>query len=101
MISAKGGMWWEIALPVCLFGAVVGDCIMYYVGYHFGRGVLRGHRWFSRLITPEREQRIEENFRQHGLKAFFLARFLVGLHRESSLRPAFCGFPFGGSSSST
>jgi membrane protein DedA with SNARE-associated domain len=68
-----------VALPCCLFGALVGDCIMYWIGYHFGRGVLREHRWWARCVTPEREARIEDMFERHGLKAFFVARFLVGL----------------------
>ena len=68
-----------IALGCCLFGALVGDCVMYWIGYHFGRGVLRERRWFSRWVTPEREEHIEEMFHLHGLKVFFVARFLVGL----------------------
>jgi membrane protein DedA with SNARE-associated domain len=68
-----------VALACCLFGALVGDCVMYWIGYHFGRGVLRERRWFSRWVTPEREEHIEEMFHLHGLKVFFVARFLVGL----------------------
>jgi membrane protein DedA with SNARE-associated domain len=67
------------AVACCLFGALVGDCIMYWIGYHFGRGVLRDHRWFARCVTPEREEQIERMFCRHGLKVFFVARFLVGL----------------------
>ena len=67
------------AVACCLFGALVGDCIMYWIGYHFGRGVLCEHRWWARCVTPERETRIEEMFSRHGLKVFFVARFLVGL----------------------
>ena len=52
---------------------------MYWIGYHFGRGVLCEHRWWARCVTPQREARIEEMFRRHGLKVFFVARFLVGL----------------------
>jgi membrane protein DedA with SNARE-associated domain len=68
-----------LAFAWCLAGALVGDCIMYFIGYHFGRPVLRDHPWFSRFVTPEREIQIEEQFRQHGLKVFFVSRFLVGL----------------------
>jgi membrane protein DedA with SNARE-associated domain len=68
-----------IALASCLVGALVGDIIMYWIGYHFGRGVLCEHRWWARCVTPKREKRIEELFQQHGLKVFFVARFLVGL----------------------
>jgi membrane protein DedA with SNARE-associated domain len=68
-----------VAFACCLFGALVGDIIMYWIGYHFGRGVLREHRWWARCVTPEREERIEDMFQRHGFKVFFVARFLVGL----------------------
>lgn len=68
-----------VAFACCLFGALAGDCVMYWIGYHFGRGVLRDHRWWARFVTPEREQQVEVQFRRHGFKVFFVARFLVGL----------------------
>jgi membrane protein DedA with SNARE-associated domain len=77
--SAHGSMIPWLAFACCLSGALIGDCIMYYIGYHFGRGVLQDHRWWARFLTPEREARIEEQFRKHGLGVFFVARFLVGL----------------------
>jgi membrane protein DedA with SNARE-associated domain len=78
-LSGTERLYWPIALGCCLFGALVGDCLMYWLGYHFGRGVLREQRWFARFITPDREAQIEEMFCRHGLKVFFVARFLVGL----------------------
>jgi len=77
--SADGTLNPFVAVACCLFGALVGDCIMYWIGYHFGRGVLREHRWWARCVTPQREARIEDMFQRHGLKVFFVARFLVGL----------------------
>lgn len=68
-----------IAFACCLFGALIGDCLMYWIGFHFGRGVLREHPWWARFVTPERESQIEEQFHRHGFKVFFVARFLVGL----------------------
>jgi membrane protein DedA with SNARE-associated domain len=75
--NAKLDPW--LAFMWCLLGAIVGDCVMYFIGYHFGRPVLREHPWFARFVTPEREIQIEQQFRQHGLKVFFVARFLVGI----------------------
>ena len=69
--SAHGNMHPWVAFACCLSGALIGDCIMYYIGYHFGRGVLKDHRWWARFLTPEREARIEEKFRKHGLGVFF------------------------------
>jgi membrane protein DedA with SNARE-associated domain len=79
ILSANGTLDPLMAFLCCLFGAIGGDCVVYWVGYHFGRGVLRDHRWWARFITPEREAQIEQKFRRHGLKVFFIARFLVGL----------------------
>lgn len=76
--SSQGNMDPWIAFAACLAGALIGDCIMYYIGYHFGRGVVKDHRWWSRFLTPEREDQIEEKFRKYGLGVFFIARFLVG-----------------------
>lgn len=77
--SAHGRLIPWLAFACCLAGALIGDCIMYYLGYHFGRGILKDHRWFARFLTPEREAQIEDKFRKHGLGVFFVARFLVGL----------------------
>jgi membrane protein DedA with SNARE-associated domain len=79
ILSANGTLDPLLAFFCCLFGAIAGDCVMYFIGYHFGRGVLREHRWWARFVTPEREAQIEAEFRRHGLKVFFVARFLVGL----------------------
>ncbi len=79
ILSANGALEPVVAFLCCLFGAIAGDCVMYWIGYHFGRGVLRDHRWWARFITPEREAQVEVKFRRHGLKVFFVARFLVGL----------------------
>ena len=68
-----------LALASCFVGALLGDCVMYSIGYHFGHGVLRDHPWFARFLKPEREAHIEEMISQHGWKIFLAARFLVGL----------------------
>jgi membrane protein DedA with SNARE-associated domain len=77
--SSQGNLNPWIAFACLLAGALIGDCIMYYIGYHFGRGVVKDHRWWARFLTPAREDQIEEKFRKHGLGVFFVARFLVGL----------------------
>ena len=69
------------ALACCVCGAIAGDAIMYWIGYHFGRGVLREHRWWARCVTPKRECQVERMFERHGLKLFFVTRFLVALRR--------------------
>jgi len=79
ILAAQGTLDPWLALGWCIFGAIVGDCVMYSIGYHFGRGVLREHPWWARFVTPHREAQIEVMFRRHGFKVFLVARFLVGL----------------------
>lgn len=67
------------AFAACLVGALLGDCVMYAIGYHFGHNLARMHPRFAHLLHVEREAKIEEMMRRHGLKVFFVARFVVGL----------------------
>jgi membrane protein DedA with SNARE-associated domain len=77
--SRAGALHWYYALPACLVGALLGDSLMYAIGRFFGARVLKEHPWWSGFLTPERERTIENLIQKHGIKAFFVARFLVGL----------------------
>ena len=68
-----------LALITCMIAAVLGDCAMYAIGYHFGHGLLREHPWFAKLLHPRRERQMEAMIRRHGSKVFLTARFLVGV----------------------
>ena len=59
--------------------AVLGDCASYYLGRRLGREFMVTHG--PRVqITPDRLEKVEEFFDQHGGKAIFIGRF-VGLVR--------------------
>ena len=77
--SRAQALHWYYALPACLVGALLGDSLMYAIGRFFGAKVLKVHPWWSGFLTPEREKTIETLINKHGIKAFFVARFLVGL----------------------
>jgi membrane protein DedA with SNARE-associated domain len=77
--SRAGALHWYYALPACLVGALLGDSLMYAIGRFFGARILKEHPWWSGFLTPEREKTIEDLLKKHGIKAFFVARFLVGL----------------------
>jgi len=69
--------WW--AFLCCLIGAVAGDSVIYAIGYYFGYSLLTSHPRFAHLLHAEREAKIEEMIRRHGLKVFFFSRFMVGI----------------------
>jgi membrane protein DedA with SNARE-associated domain len=77
--SKAGALKWYYALPACLVGALLGDSLMYAIGRFFGARILKEHPWWSGFLTAEREKTIENLIQRHGIKAFFVARFLVGL----------------------
>jgi membrane protein DedA with SNARE-associated domain len=79
VLSAHGHMEPWLALVCCIVGAILGDSASYWVGYHFGRGFVWRHPRWARFFHPEREQQVEQMLKRHGLKMFFLARFLVGV----------------------
>lgn len=92
--SQQGQLHPPAALAACLIGALLGDCVMYAIGYHFGHGMLKEHRWFARLFNPARERRVEQLIHRHGMKVFFMARFLVGLRSPTYLAAGVLRVPF-------
>jgi len=94
VLSSHGQMVPWVAFLSCLAGALCGDCLMYWIGRHFGRNVLREHPWWAKFVNPEREAQIERTLKDHGLKVFFLARFLVGLRSPVYLAAGVLKMPF-------
>ena len=67
------------AFAACLTGAILGDSVLYFIGYSFGHTLVVKHPRFAHLLHAEREAKIEEMIRRHGFKVFFLSRFMVGI----------------------
>ncbi|HEV3341028.1 MAG TPA: DedA family protein [Pirellulales bacterium] len=82
------------ALLTCIIAAILGDCSMYAIGYHFGHGLLRDHRWFAWLLNPRAERKMEQKIRKHGLKALFITRFLVGVRSPVYVAAGILRIPF-------
>ena len=82
------------AFLACLVGALAGDAVLYTIGYYFGHSLIIRHPWFARLLHAEREAKIEQMIRKHGLKVFFLARFMVGIRAPVYLAAGVLRMPF-------
>jgi membrane protein DedA with SNARE-associated domain len=70
---------WQYAYLACLGGALAGDIVVYSIGRYLGHGFFKRYPWFARLMHEEREAKMEQVIQKHGLKVFFVARFLVGV----------------------
>jgi membrane protein DedA with SNARE-associated domain len=77
--SSVGTLHVGYAFLACIVGALMGDTVLYLIGYHFGRSLVTRHPRFAHLLHAEYEAKIEEMIRRHGLKVFFVARFMVGI----------------------
>lgn len=86
-------MHWQGALLACMGGALSGDVVLYWLGRHFGRRILR---WSTvrRVLTPAREVRIMEAYRRHGLKFLVAARLVMGLRSAAFLTAGLVRVPF-------
>jgi membrane protein DedA with SNARE-associated domain len=92
--ASDGAMNFWLGLAACLFGCIVGDSIMYAIGYRFGKTVLREHPMFAGFLTPERERQIEQMIRRRGAAVLFTARFLVGVRGPVYLTAGILRFPY-------
>lgn len=94
VLSAHGQMEPWLAFFACLVGAIGGDCVMYGIGRHFGRNVVREHPWWAHFVKPEREAQLERTLKDHDIKVFFVARFLVGIRSPVYLAAGVLRMPF-------
>lgn len=85
--------WW-VALPLCLVGVLVGDCLLYWAGRRWGDRVLqcRPFRW---LLTPERLERLEAAYRRRGVVIVVGARHIIGLRAAAMIGAGVVRVPFG------
>ena len=92
--AAQGSLDPGLALGACLIGALVGDCVMYAIGYRLGLSWLRHHPLVARVLHVEREKQMERLIATHGIKIFFLARFMVGVRGPIYLSAGVLKVPF-------
>jgi membrane protein DedA with SNARE-associated domain len=94
VLSAEGNLRWEFALAACLLGAIVGDCVMYAIGYHWGHNLLIAHPRFAKLLHFEREERFEQAVERHAFKVLLFSRFLVGVRGPVYVAAGVVRMPF-------
>ncbi|HET6573323.1 MAG TPA: DedA family protein [Fimbriiglobus sp.] len=70
--------WW-IMLPACIVAVVLGDCVLYGFGRIGGRRLLQVGWVQRRVLPPEKQVRIEENFTKNGILILLGARLTPGI----------------------
>jgi membrane protein DedA with SNARE-associated domain len=93
VLSHEGVIRWWIALPVCIAGVLSGDVALYWVGHHWGERIL-DWRMVRYVLTREREERLMNAYRRHGVKIVFTARHVMGLRAAAFLTAGIARVPF-------
>ncbi len=74
----RGITRYPLTLAVALLGVVSGDNSLFFIGRHFGTGIVR-YFGVSRPGSQNQIDRIRGFMQRHGHRAIFYARFLAGL----------------------
>ncbi|WP_148593616.1 DedA family protein [Aquisphaera giovannonii] len=92
VLSRNGKMIVPFALAACLVGVLLGDFIVYGLGYYYGEKVLK-LKLTRRLLTQAREAQIKGYFHRHGFKILILGRFAVGFRTAAYLTAGIIKLP--------
>jgi membrane protein DedA with SNARE-associated domain len=92
VLSHKGVMWWPFAFAACFVGVLVGDFLVYYLGYFYGEKVL-SLRLTRSFLTRSREAQIKGYFHRHGIKILIVGRFAVGFRTAAYLTAGILRLP--------
>jgi membrane protein DedA with SNARE-associated domain len=93
ILSHEGVVQWWLALPLCFLGVLSGDVVLYWVGRHWGKRVLKW-RVVSKVLTLRREQWLRAAYRRHAVKTIVTARHLMGLRAAAFLTAGIAHLPF-------
>ena len=76
----------EVIKPLPAFfvvysGLLVTDFLLYSAGKKYGRSIVE-HKWFHKIISPDRLSKLEEKFEKWGGLVIFLGRHVWGLRAQ-------------------
>jgi membrane protein DedA with SNARE-associated domain len=92
VLARNGKLWWPLALVSCLAGVLVGDFVVYCLGFFYGEKVL-SWRLTRRYLTRQREAQIKGYFLRHGFKILVSGRFVPGFRSAAYLTAGILKLP--------
>jgi membrane protein DedA with SNARE-associated domain len=93
VLSKNGRLHWPLALASCLAGVLLGDLVVYFLGFFYGEKVL-SLPLTRRLLTRQRETQIKGYFHRHGYKILVSGRFVPGFRTAAYLTAGILKLPF-------
>jgi membrane protein DedA with SNARE-associated domain len=92
VLTRQGRMSAAPALASCLGGVLLGDFVVYLLGFFYGEKVL-SLRLTRRLLTRAREAQIKGYFHRHGFKILVSGRFVPGFRTAAYLTAGILKLP--------
>jgi membrane protein DedA with SNARE-associated domain len=92
VLSKNGQLQWPLALTSCLLGVLLGDMVVYFLGFFYGEKVL-SLPLTRRLLTRQREAQIKGYFHRHGFKILVSGRFVPGFRTAAYLTAGILKLP--------
>lgn len=83
----------NISVVVCFVGVLLGDTVIYAVGWKYGESLTK-RKFFAKLLPPERMEKTREMFHRMGNKVIFAARFMPGLRAPTYFSAGALRLPF-------
>ena len=92
VLTRNGQMSAPVALATCLGGVLLGDFVVYFLGFVYGEKVL-SLPLTRRLLTRQREAQIKGYFHRHGFKILVSGRFVPGFRTAAYLTAGILKLP--------
>jgi membrane protein DedA with SNARE-associated domain len=92
VLTRNGQMSAPAALATCLGGVLLGDFVVYFLGFFYGEKVL-SLPLTRRLLTRQREAQIKGYFHRHGFKILVSGRFVPGFRTAAYLTAGILKLP--------
>jgi membrane protein DedA with SNARE-associated domain len=92
VLARNGQMNVPMALASCFIGVLVGDFVVYALGYFQGERVL-SFRLTRRFLSREREAQIKGYFHRHGIRILITGRFVPGFRTAAYLTAGILRLP--------
>jgi len=92
ILSKRGIMFTPLAFGACVAGVLLGDFVVYFLGYYYGERVMN-LSLARKFLTVERETQMKGYFHRHGIKILILGRFAVGFRTAAYLTAGILRIP--------
>ena len=92
VLSKHQVMSWPWAFAACVVGVLLGDFVVYFMGYFYGEKVMN-LSLARKFLTIQREAQMKGYFHRHGVKILILGRFAVGFRTAAYLTAGILRIP--------